>query len=275
MALLPCHKSPVLFLSIFNTCIIRLILCYLFQTTIETCPRCHQSVSINKIVLECRHIFCKACALKMKRVNIVTNDGKKVWNCEINCPLCECTLRFKHSNMLDYMVDISFIHQDNSYYLPELNAFKNANTKITELIESGQLKKCGFCSMPGKRIPPSMYKQFNKCTDCKLPPQSKKEKRPPVICPDCRQPFYCTEECFRMVLTQHKRECIKIQECLHVINSQRKCLKSDPKMTNEQKFDGTYDVYVMKRGNSSGKVFTFRNLANREFFYMKFDLKDL
>ena len=211
----------------------------------------------------------------MKKVNIVTNDGEKIWDCEIKCPLCERTSRFKDSDMLDYMFDISFIYQDNSYYLPELNAFEHANTKITELLDSGRLKKCGFCLTPGKRIPPSMYKQFPKCTDCKIPHQNKKEKRPPVICPDCRHAFYCTEGCLRMALTQHKWECIEIQECLHVLNSQRKCLKGDLKKTTEQIFDGTYDVYVMKGGNSSGKVFKFRNLANREFFYMKFDLKDV
>ena len=87
--------------------------------------------------------------------------------------------------------------------------------------------------------------------------------------------FYCTDGCLRLAWTQHKRECIEIQEYINEMNKDRNCLKVELTTHREQNFDGTYDIYVMKMGSSNGKVFTFRNLANREFFYMKFDLKDL
>ena len=242
----------------------------------EQCPRCHERCTKHKIVLECMHVFCKSCASQMKKENKITRDGMKIWDCEINCPICERITRFKEPDMQDYMFDISFIYQDNSYFLRQVNAVELANAKIWEVKESSHLQKCGHCSEPGKKIPQSMYRQFPKCRQCKVPYQKKDlERRPPVKCPDCTFAFYCTDECLRLASTQHKRECIEIQECINVINKDRKCLKVEPRTRREQNFDGTYDIYVMKRGSSNGKVFTFRNLANREFFYMKFDLKDL
>ena len=153
-----------------------------------------------------------------------------------------------------------------------------ANAKMKEVKESGGLQKCGHCSETGKKIPQSMYRPFPKYSQCKVPCQKKDlERRPPVKCPDCMFAFYCTDECLRLASTQHKRECIEIQECINVMNKDRNCLKVELTTHREQNFDGTYDIYVMKRGRGAVKMekYSPSETWQTEFFYMKSDLKDL
>ena len=83
--------------------------------------------------------------------------------------------------MQDYMFDISFIYQDNRYFLPHVNAVEMANAKIKEVKESGGLQKCGHCSETGKKISQSMYRPFPKYRQCKVPCQKKDLKEGPQL----------------------------------------------------------------------------------------------
>ena len=139
-----------------------LLFYFLLQATVEQGPRCHETCRKHQIS-----------ASQMVKKNKITRDVMKIWDCEINCPIWECITRFKEPDMQDYMFDISFIYQDNSYFLLHVNAVEMANAKIKEVKESGGLQKCGHSSETGKKIPQSMYRPFPKYRQCKVPCQRK------------------------------------------------------------------------------------------------------